>query len=119
MKTTLGNTKKYVKTESETLNDFNKRKENGLNYLAHYTIISDLCYSFSFFLFILFYRYKSSVILSKYNEEKRDTSHYSVMLTGFPKDTVIDDKDLYDFFAKLRIRVHECVFARKYEGTLL
>ena len=118
LETTLGNTKKYIKGSTETAAVFSARKKSGLGDVAYWTIISDLAYSFSFFLFIIFWRWKSGQILAQYNEQKRDTSHYAVMLKGFPKNQVLDDKELYDFFAKLEIRVHECVFARRYQGTL-
>ena len=114
----MGNTKKYIRGISETSEAFAARKEKGLDDLAYYTIISDLAYSFSFFIFIIFWRIKSGSILAQYNENKRDTSNYAVALTGFPKTEVLDDKELYDFFSTLKIRVHECVFARRYEGTL-
>jgi hypothetical protein len=86
LETTLGNTKKFIKGPSETAIEFAARKKQGLGDIAYSVIISDLAYSFSFFLFIIFWRWKSGQILAQYNEQKRDTSHYAVMLKGFPRN---------------------------------
>ena len=115
--TTIGNTKKYVKLDTESTDDYYLRKAEGLKWNSHILIISDLSYSVTFFLFVIYWRIKSASIFRLYHKVKRDTSHYSVQLRGFPNEQ-IHEKELYDLFKKLDIKVNECAFARRYGNTL-
>ena len=67
---------------------------------------------------MIYWRIKSNLIFNQYHKFKRDTSHYSVELRGFP-DQQAHEKELYALFKKLDIKVNECTFARKYGDTLL
>ena len=85
-------------------------------------ILPDLVYSVIFFLGILIWRFHfKEKIEDKYYNKKgfADTRHWSLEISGFPKNICIDENELHDFLEGLGIKVYQCRFVRNMNGGFL